>query len=171
MADAAGRNPVRVFFSGRRLCRRPAAACGQPRSRGIVRRAAAGLRHIRHPLKSNRRRHGAAVVNASWMVFTSRQERPPYIKNRCLRARRWRRNFNVMGYLTVEVEIDHGHVLAKGPESLPEKASGLLTIFRPDAVDRTGIPPLQALESLQKHLRLDATQAMEWMTAVREARR
>ena len=33
-----------------------------------------------------------------------------------------------MSYLTVEVEIDHGHVLAKGAESLPEKASGLLTI-------------------------------------------
>ena len=36
-----------------------------------------------------------------------------------------------MSYLTVEVEIDHGHVLAKGAESLPEKASGLLTIFAP----------------------------------------
>jgi hypothetical protein len=34
-----------------------------------------------------------------------------------------------MSYLTVEVEIDHGHVLAKGAESLPEKASGLLTIL------------------------------------------
>ena len=36
-----------------------------------------------------------------------------------------------MSYLTVEVEIDHGHVLAKGAESLPEKASGLLTILPP----------------------------------------
>ena len=34
-----------------------------------------------------------------------------------------------MSYLTVEVEIDHGHVSPKGAESLPEKASGLLTIF------------------------------------------
>jgi hypothetical protein len=34
-----------------------------------------------------------------------------------------------MSYLTVEVEIDHGHVLPKGAESLPEKASGLLTIL------------------------------------------
>jgi hypothetical protein len=33
-----------------------------------------------------------------------------------------------MSYLTVEVEIDHGHVLPKGAEVLPEKASGLLTI-------------------------------------------
>ena len=36
-----------------------------------------------------------------------------------------------MSYLTVEVEIDHGHVLPKGAESLPEKASGLLTILPP----------------------------------------
>jgi hypothetical protein len=36
-----------------------------------------------------------------------------------------------MSYLTVEVEIDHGHVSAKGIEALPEKASGLLTILDP----------------------------------------
>jgi hypothetical protein len=36
-----------------------------------------------------------------------------------------------MSYLTVEVELDHGHILAKGAESLPEKASGLLTILAP----------------------------------------
>jgi hypothetical protein len=41
-----------------------------------------------------------------------------------------------MSYLTVEVEIDHGHVVSKGAESLPEKASGLLTIFAP-----TPLPP------------------------------
>jgi len=34
-----------------------------------------------------------------------------------------------MSFLTVEAEFDHGHVLAKGAESLPEKASGLLTIL------------------------------------------
>jgi hypothetical protein len=39
-----------------------------------------------------------------------------------------------MSYLTVEVEIDHGHVLAKGAESLPEKGSGLLTILRPKSL-------------------------------------
>ncbi len=33
-----------------------------------------------------------------------------------------------MNYLTVEVEIDHGHILPKGAEILPDKASGLLTI-------------------------------------------
>ena len=76
-----------------------------------------------------------------------------------------------MSYLTVEVEIDHGRVLAKGADSLPEKASGLLTIFKPDAVSHATISPLQALESLQKHLGLDAAKAVEWMTSVREARR
>ena len=36
-----------------------------------------------------------------------------------------------MSYVTVEVEIDHGHVLAKGAESLPEQGSGLLTVLAP----------------------------------------
>jgi hypothetical protein len=76
-----------------------------------------------------------------------------------------------MSYLTVEVEIDHGRVQAKGAASLPEKASGLLTIFQPDAVPSGGISPLQALESLQQHLHLDAAGAGAWMAAVREARR
>jgi hypothetical protein len=34
-----------------------------------------------------------------------------------------------MSYRTLEVEIDHGRVSSKGPEALPEKASGLLTIL------------------------------------------
>lgn len=34
-----------------------------------------------------------------------------------------------MSYRTLEVEIDHGHVVSKGPDALPEKASGLLTIL------------------------------------------
>ncbi len=36
-----------------------------------------------------------------------------------------------MSYLTFEVDIDHGRVLPKGAEALPEKASGLLTILNP----------------------------------------
>lgn len=36
-----------------------------------------------------------------------------------------------MSYRTLEVEIDHGRVSPKGPERLPEKASGLLTILNP----------------------------------------
>jgi uncharacterized repeat protein (TIGR03803 family) len=80
------------------------------------------------------------------------------------------RLFYAMSYLTVKVEIEHGHVLAKGAESLPEKASGLLAIFKSDALNRAAISPLQALESLQKHLHLDAAGAAEWMASVREAR-
>ena len=34
-----------------------------------------------------------------------------------------------MNYRTLEVEIDHGRVVPKGPETLPEKGTGLLTIF------------------------------------------
>jgi hypothetical protein len=36
-----------------------------------------------------------------------------------------------MSYVTVEVEIDHGRILSKGAEALPERASGLLTILNP----------------------------------------
>ena len=76
-----------------------------------------------------------------------------------------------MSYLTVEVEIDHGRVLAKGAEKLPEKATGLLTIFRADTVNHPAIPQLEALELLQEHLHLNAAGAAEWMASVREARR
>jgi hypothetical protein len=36
-----------------------------------------------------------------------------------------------MSYRTLEVEIDHGHVISTGPEALPDKATGLLTILTP----------------------------------------
>ena len=36
-----------------------------------------------------------------------------------------------MSYRTLEVEIDHGRILSKGPEALPDKASGLLTLLNP----------------------------------------
>ena len=76
-----------------------------------------------------------------------------------------------MSYLTVEVEIDHGRVLAKGADSLPERASGLLTIFPPDAATIPATSPLQALEALQRHLGLDAAGAGQWIMSVREGRR
>jgi hypothetical protein len=75
-----------------------------------------------------------------------------------------------MSYLTLEVEIDHGKVVSKEPSKLPEKASGLLTIFQADAVD-SKLSPLQALDALQQHLCLDAEQAAAWMDGVRAARR
>ena len=76
-----------------------------------------------------------------------------------------------MSYLTLEVEIDHGKVVAKEVSKLPEKASGLLTIFQSDAAESPKLSPLQALEALQKHLRLDAKKAADWMATAREARR
>ena len=76
-----------------------------------------------------------------------------------------------MSYLTLEVEIDHGKVVTKEPSKLLEKASGLLTIFQPDAANQSKLTPLQALDALQKHLRLDVKKAAEWMSAVRDARR
>jgi hypothetical protein len=76
-----------------------------------------------------------------------------------------------MSYLTLEVEIDHGKVMTKEPSKLPEKASGLLTIFQSDAIGESRLTPLQALEALQKYLQLDAAKAAEWMATVREARR
>jgi hypothetical protein len=76
-----------------------------------------------------------------------------------------------MSYLTLEVEIEHGKVTTKEPSKLPEKASGLLTIFQPEISGMTKLTPLQALDVLQKHLRLDAGKAADWMATVRQARR
>lgn len=76
-----------------------------------------------------------------------------------------------MSYLTIEVEIDHGKVVAKVPSQLPEKASGLLTIFESDSPQSANLGRLAALDALQKLTQLDNKQADEWMAAVREARR
>ena len=76
-----------------------------------------------------------------------------------------------MSYLTLEVEIDHGRVVAKEPSKLPEKASGLLTIIQPDHTKSAPMSQLEALDALQEHLQLDAHKAAAWMATVREARR
>lgn len=76
-----------------------------------------------------------------------------------------------MSYVTLEVEIDRGQVVAKEPGRLPEKGSGLLTILHSDENGQSRLTPLQALEALQKHLGLDPKKAAEWMDGVREARR
>ena len=76
-----------------------------------------------------------------------------------------------MSYLTLEVEIDRGHVVAKEPGRLPEKGSGLLTILHSGEAPQPQLTPQQALEALQKHLNLDAQKAEKWMDDVREARR
>ena len=61
-----------------------------------------------------------------------------------------------MSYLTLEVEIDRGRVVAKEPGRLPEKGSGLLTILQSGEDGRPRPSPLQALDALQRHLKLDA---------------
>jgi hypothetical protein len=76
-----------------------------------------------------------------------------------------------MDYLTLEVDIDHGKVWSKGPQLLPEKATGLLTIFSATAPAAKPAAFLQTLESLQKHLSLDSAGAQKWMDDVRAARR
>jgi len=77
-----------------------------------------------------------------------------------------------MSYLTVEVEIDHGRVTTAEPGKLPERGKGLLTVLEPAVQPGSaGLTPLEALEALQKHLKLDEKKAAEWMAAVRDARR
>lgn len=76
-----------------------------------------------------------------------------------------------MSYLTLEVEVDHGRVVAKEPGRLPEKGRGLLTILQSDENGPPALTPLQALDALQQHLGLDERKTAEWMDTVREARR
>ena len=76
-----------------------------------------------------------------------------------------------MSYLTLEIEIDHGKVVPKEPARLPQTGTGLLTIFQPEDQGQPALTPLQALDALQKHLRLDAPKTAAWMNLVREARR
>ena len=76
-----------------------------------------------------------------------------------------------MSYLTLEVEVDHGRVVAKEPGKLPEKGRGLLTILQSGENVMPTFTPLQALVALQQHLGLDTQKTAEWMNTVREARR
>ena len=45
-----------------------------------------------------------------------------------------------MSYTTLEVEIEHGRIVAKEPQMLPENGSGLLTILNTSA--SAGLRPL-----------------------------
>jgi hypothetical protein len=83
-----------------------------------------------------------------------------------------------MSYVTVEVELDHGKIVAKEPEKLPEKATGCLTILdappaaRPDKLTpEEAAKRLEALTELQKSLNLDEAKTKAWMDLVRDARR
>jgi hypothetical protein len=78
-----------------------------------------------------------------------------------------------MSYLTLEVEIDHGKITPSESAQLPQKGKGLLTILK-SASETAEIPQmtqLEALEALQKHLKMDDKKVAEWMAIVRDARR
>jgi len=76
-----------------------------------------------------------------------------------------------MSYITLEIEIDHGRVVAKGTDQLPDKATGLLTILHPAPKESNEASVLGALEALQAHLRVDERMAAQWMATVRDSRR
>jgi hypothetical protein len=46
-----------------------------------------------------------------------------------------------MSYVTVEVQIDHGRIVAREPEKLPETGCGLLTILPPGNGASPGVKP------------------------------
>ena len=48
-----------------------------------------------------------------------------------------------MSYLTVEVEIDHGRIVPRGQEKLPESGNGLLTILQPVGGPSAGPKPVR----------------------------
>ena len=71
----------------------------------------------------------------------------------------------------MEVDIEHGKVVPKEPDKLPDSGRGLLTILQPGSQSSDSVQFLQALEQLQKRLNLDEKKAAEWVAAVRDARR
>ena len=57
-----------------------------------------------------------------------------------------------MSFLTVEVEIDHGRILSKGADALPEKAVGLFTILSPEIIDSRSTTAEQRPQGLARGL-------------------
>ncbi len=52
-----------------------------------------------------------------------------------------------MSYVTLEVEIDHGRIVARGSEPLPEQGTGLLTILQSTTTpEPPGQPPRRRVE-------------------------
>jgi hypothetical protein len=79
--------------------------------------------------------------------------------------------FQPMSYVTMEIELDHGRVVAKGTYRLPDKATGPLTILHPAPKEANEASGLGALEALQAHLRVDEQMAAQWIATVRDSRR
>ena len=77
-----------------------------------------------------------------------------------------------MGYLTLEVEIDHGKILPREPGKLPQKGKGFLTVTESSQdSDVAKMTQLEAFRSLQKSLNLDEAKAGAWIETIRDARR
>lgn len=76
-----------------------------------------------------------------------------------------------MSYTTIEVDIDHGRVVARERGQLPETGHGLLTILEPSNGGTGAQSQLEAFELLQRSLRVDDVRAKAWLDAVRDARR
>lgn len=51
-----------------------------------------------------------------------------------------------MSYITVEVEIEHGRVVPREPDKLPERGNGLLTILPPTNGPGGAIPVRRRVE-------------------------
>ena len=76
-----------------------------------------------------------------------------------------------MSHVTLEVEVDHGKIVAKEPEKLPVSGRGLLTTMQLGSSQSPNLATLEAFEALQRSLNLDPARAKAWRDAVREARR
>ena len=76
-----------------------------------------------------------------------------------------------MSYITLEVEIEHGQVVPKESDRLPESGHGLLTILQPSPQPTAKLTQLEAFERLQKSLNLDEAKAKAWIELIRDARR
>ena len=59
-----------------------------------------------------------------------------------------------MSFLTLEVEIKHGQIVAREPDKLPDVAKGLLTIFTPQSApaEKRGRIRLPIIQGDGKHI-------------------
>jgi hypothetical protein len=78
-----------------------------------------------------------------------------------------------MSYVTVEVEIDHGYIVAREPAKLPDRGKGLLTVLEGTngGAGVQEMTPIEAFHALQQSLNLDDAKAKAWMDTMRDARR
>ena len=76
-----------------------------------------------------------------------------------------------MSYVTLEVTIDHGRIVPKEPERLPENGQGLLTILENSPAKAAGQSRVEAFRELQSALQMTPEKAAAWRAAIQEGRR